>query len=765
MKNKLFKQVLSLTLASTVIFSSLGLNSIAAKAANSAKDGWNIDIYMSASNLESAYYAGSEDLIEMMDAKNMPSNVQITVQTGGSTAWHYDSMIKKYYKNQLGMNDETIAKINPQNISNEYIQRWVIKYDNVIEQDGKQITYPSIVQISANEGVNDPKKAKELNVNPTSMGSASTLEDFIKETVTEYKHNVIVFWNHGGGTTGGVCYDDLNGRDRLYLDEIDAAMAANKATIPNGSYDMIGFDACLMGNFETVAITSKYAQYLTASMTLEGDDGWEYTDAVTTLGQAVKEGKAFSGKDFGKALIKPFAEHYTADKKNGYYYPDANLATYDLSYADTLIKDFDAMAKTMLHLCSDDTLKKNFLNAGYKSVSACSGYQMIGMYTFLNNTMQYAKSYVSKNASSKNVVVAENVANCNAFLEAANTLYNELFNKDFFIDYFTGVSEGIAYNDHALSFFLPDTKNAKGVGFAKTEYAKLGISDAYAYFTYIVARDVEANQNIPVTSNVSYNKTTGKYTLSVTSKNGDFIDFAQIDNYLRYNGRWIMVRNFDATLKNNQLSKAPTVSYMTFNGVPLSMSAYDSEYFYYSSLVNVNGKEVSLEYDFEGKNIVVQTSLKEGDVVIPYILEKNGSKTLAKAASYTVKSSDISNDGVVNLPLKYVQTSLSNMAYDYYLVDMLGEEHHNFFVHKDTLTFTNATAKLAKKTYLATGKKITPKVTVKTSTGKKLVKGKDYNVVYKNNLAAGKATVQIVGKGKYAASATKTLTFTIKSRK
>lgn len=64
------------------------------------------------------------------------------------------------------------------------------------------------------------------------------------------------------------------------------------------------------------------------------------------------------------------------------------------------------------------------------------------------------------------------------------------------------------------------------------------------------------------------------------------------------------------------------------------------------------------------------------------------------------------------------------------------------------------------KTY--TGKAITPAVTVKDG-DKKLVKGTDYTVSYKNNTKIGTATVTINGKGKY--TGTKTIEFKIVPKK
>ena len=83
---------------------------------------------------------------------------------------------------------------------------------------------------------------------------------------------------------------------------------------------------------------------------------------------------------------------------------------------------------------------------------------------------------------------------------------------------------------------------------------------------------------------------------------------------------------------------------------------------------------------------------------------------------------------------------------------------------KVTFTIRRANIKKAKigtvKAQTRTGKAIEPKPVVKLS-GVKLKLGRDYTVSYKNNVAAGKATIVFAGMGNY--SGTKTKTFTIKA--
>jgi hypothetical protein len=72
-----------------------------------------------------------------------------------------------------------------------------------------------------------------------------------------------------------------------------------------------------------------------------------------------------------------------------------------------------------------------------------------------------------------------------------------------------------------------------------------------------------------------------------------------------------------------------------------------------------------------------------------------------------------------------------------------------------------ASVKVSNATY--TGKSLKPKVTVKLK-GKKLVKGTDYLVVYRNNKRIGKGTAIVKGKGTYAGNIVKKFTIKVPAK-
>ena len=55
-----------------------------------------------------------------------------------------------------------------------------------------------------------------------------------------------MLWNHGGGTALGFGYDEMYPDDMLSLSQIGNALSDSGI-----KFDIVGFDACLMGTIET----------------------------------------------------------------------------------------------------------------------------------------------------------------------------------------------------------------------------------------------------------------------------------------------------------------------------------------------------------------------------------------------------------------------------------------------------------------------------------------------------------------------------------
>ncbi|HOO32636.1 MAG TPA: clostripain-related cysteine peptidase [Thermotogota bacterium] len=265
---------------------------------------YTIMIYMIGSDLESYDGFAESDLYEILDADTGKMN--IVIQTGGCYEWFMEG-------------------IDTNN------QRW--------EVDG-----------------DDLKLVKNLGT--LNMGDSQTLFDFIDWTADRYQaeNYILLFWDHGAGTIGGFGDDELFDGDGLLLTELTGAItrACGKKHI---EFELIGFDACLMGTLETAYLLKDNARYLIASEELEPGCGWWYTGFLEALN---------TGDDIirvGKMLIDDFAEMSERDDEGD----EVTLSMIDLQKTAAVYNAFDKMTVPMLSDLTSDSAFDRIVLAGKQS--------------------------------------------------------------------------------------------------------------------------------------------------------------------------------------------------------------------------------------------------------------------------------------------------------------------------------------------------------------------------------------------------------------
>ena len=151
------------------------------------------------------------------------------------------------------------------------------------------------------------------------MADSATLTDFIQYCSSNYAadHYGLVLWDHGGGVVGGYGYDENFGGDSMSLTEMSRALGDASVHL-----DMLGFDACLMANFETCLMAAPYADYLIASEEPEPGCGWYYTDWIGKL----SENCGIPPKRYGRQIIDDYITESGWDSPSMY----STLGMFDL---------------------------------------------------------------------------------------------------------------------------------------------------------------------------------------------------------------------------------------------------------------------------------------------------------------------------------------------------------------------------------------------------------------------------------------------------
>ncbi len=139
------------------------------------------------------------------------------------------------------------------------------------------------------------------------MGDSQTLADFVTWAIQNYpaKHYALVISSHGAGWIGNGP-DETDSNDQLQLPEITAALQQVQDATGIDQLDLIGFDACLMGQLEVYQALAPYTQYVLAAEEVIPGNGWEYT---TPFNQLVND-PTMSAEQFGTDIIDAFMAYY-----------------------------------------------------------------------------------------------------------------------------------------------------------------------------------------------------------------------------------------------------------------------------------------------------------------------------------------------------------------------------------------------------------------------------------------------------------------------
>lgn len=215
------------------------------------EDTITIMVYMCGADLESRSGMASKDLQEMINA-DISDKVNLIVYTGGARQWQ-NSVVSNSTNQVYQVKDHKLYKL--------------------VDDAGN-----------------------------LAMTKASTLSEYIKWAAGNYPADRydLIFWDHGGGSTGGYGYDErFTSAGAMSLAGINTALKDGGVT-----FDFVGFDTCLMATVENALVVSNYSDYLVASEETEPGVGWYYTDWLTALSKDT----SMETVQIGKNIIDSFTD-------------------------------------------------------------------------------------------------------------------------------------------------------------------------------------------------------------------------------------------------------------------------------------------------------------------------------------------------------------------------------------------------------------------------------------------------------------------------
>ncbi len=262
-----------------------------------SRDRATVMVYLCGTDLESKAGMASNDLKEMA-AATIGKNVEVIVYTGGCTSWKTSG------------------------ISNSVNQIYRLSNGN-------------LTCLVKNDGTD-------------AMTKSSTLTRFINYCTKNYpaNRNMLIMWDHGGGSISGFGYDERNkATGSLTLKGINDALKASGT-----KFDFIGFDACLMGTLENALMLNEYADYMIGSEETEPGVGWYYTNWLTAL----SKNPSMPTVEIGKIIVDDFVS-FCNQKCPG---QKTTLSVVDLAeLAATVPAEFSKFASDTAELIKSDNYK------------------------------------------------------------------------------------------------------------------------------------------------------------------------------------------------------------------------------------------------------------------------------------------------------------------------------------------------------------------------------------------------------------------------
>lgn len=603
-----------------------------------AEDGWTILVYMCGSDLESKHNAATADMLEAVNA-GYEDNVNIVYQTGGSKQW-------------------------ATGISNNSITRLVRENGNIAVADEQP---------------------------DASMGDRKTLESFLEWGIENYpaKHMGLIFWNHGGGSISGVCFDETHDLDSLSLREIDGALNSVYEKMTD-KFEFIGFDACLMSTLETANILVPYARYMYASEESEPGCGWNYTDIITFL----NENPNADGAQLGNTLCNTY---YQTCSKLGVA-DDATLAVTDLSKLDDLLISFNETAKQIYESSKKTGIARAVYNVdNFGGNSRSAGYtNMIDLKGFLEAVQPYAPNAADTLAKLKDAISSgvngplhTGVGGLSMYYPLCVQGSTELST---FADiatsaYYLGFVDAMAYgttggdvNGYNNSFLLDDILDFWSMDYSADE--NIGVNGGF--------NEADDNATIPVSD--IYFDDEGSYTVQL--ENADTLNYVTAALFAEFDGVSIYLGEDDDVL----ISDDYTTFWDNFDGSWISLgeipmmievASVDEDYTILTAPILLNGNVTNLRfmYDWNAEEFAVidtwegidpetgaaakeTVQLKNGDKIEPLWLALYSDGT----SEYVSSEMEYTVNGVPEIG--YVSLGDGEFSYSMTLYDIYGNYYY-----------------------------------------------------------------------------------------
>lgn len=606
--------------------------------------GWTFGLYLCGQDLEEYNNNASSDLIEILKAdvpEGFSKDNNIIVEFGGCYAWHFQQQYAKYLKEEKKLSRKEIGQIIPLEIDESVISQYKVNFEFEYKaDDGTTKTIPTIEYIkdvaeydtsydndydedeydedydesdeflrylhkedeetdSNDDNQND--ETKEESKEYADMGDEKFLREFINDLDTEYpaEHMAIDLWNHGGGITDGVCFDEYTD-DGITLEELKNVLR-DRQEAGFDKIDLLGYDACLMSNYESWYNIAPYVKVGVGSMTSEPAFGWNYTPFIEELG-ANYANEEFTAKELGSSIVNAYKSFYEKDGENynaileeaaeeegmdveelkpelDEFFGSAVLCAVDLDKIVLSSVKFTALSDDLFKAYIDPEGIKTIFDTSIENGTIEEGYDIVSFSKFLDAISEVAPTRAESLKDYDNTYLKlafDAYDNIDEKVEAVKTSVN-----DSLINSYNGYEDFALYDSLGMSIFVPSNSMSEVIAmFNANTYPTYAVSDAYARLTYLYASGVELIDDVAdreYNPLYKYDATNGILSLSLDEENAYYADAMSAYSFAETNGKTYLVdeQSVNPTWdETNVLSIKPEVGFYSVDGkTPISANS------------------------------------------------------------------------------------------------------------------------------------------------------------------------------------------------
>ncbi len=260
------------------------------------------------------------------------------------------------------------------------------------------------------------------------MAQKETLGDFATWAIENYpaRKVMLIMSDHGAGWVGGYYDPEPGGDDQnhMSLETIAEALGEIQGNTGIDKLELVGFDACLMGQLEVFSALVPYAKYAIASQEVEPSMGCAYHDFLTQL----TENPEMGGGDLAGFIVDSYivndirivddnawsvlaqemygTKNISAEEAATDFSSDVTLSAVDLSKMPVVLTSLDEMSYQMSRLSNQKLVASARTHA--RSFTSIFGDDEPESYIDLGNFAKLIEKKVDKAGFTKTVNTLQN---------------------------------------------------------------------------------------------------------------------------------------------------------------------------------------------------------------------------------------------------------------------------------------------------------------------------------------------------------------------